>query len=151
MKRLILLLHFLIALLAVGRPAFGATFDELKSVLTKSNATTATASALPPEQIVNGLKEALGKGVERAVASLGRTDGFLTNLNVKIPMPAKLQSVEKGLRVAGQGQHVDEFIASMNRAAEKAVPTAAAVFSESIRQMSMADANAILSGPNDAA
>ena len=66
-------------------------------------------------------------------------------------MPAKLQSVEKGLRLAGQGELVDGFITSMNRAGEQAVPAAASVFGDSIRQMSIADAKSILSGPNDAA
>jgi len=141
----------LAVLLLVFSPAAAATLDQLKSAIAGSNATRAVASSLPSDQIVNGLKEALGKGVERAVASLGRSNGFLTNLTVKIPMPAKLQSAEKGLRVAGQGSHVDAFIASMNRAAEKAVPAAAAVFGESIRQMSIADAKAVLSGPDDAA
>ena len=106
---------------------------------------------MPEDQIVGGLKEALAKGVERAVSSLGRTDGFLTNLNVKVLMPEKLRPVEKGLRVAGQGQLVDDFVASMNRPAEQAVPTAAAVFGDSIKQMSIADAKAILSSTNDAA
>ncbi len=125
--------------------------DILKSAIATTNATTRAISALPQEQVVDGLKEALAKGVERAVTSLGRTDGFLTNLNVKIPMPGKLQSVEKTLRVAGQGKLADDFIASMNRAAEQAVPTAAAVFGDSIKQMSIADAKSILSSTNDAA
>jgi hypothetical protein len=45
----------------------------------------------------------------------------------------------------------DEFISSMNHAAEQAVPVAAGVFGDSIKQMSIDDAKAILSGPNDAA
>jgi hypothetical protein len=152
MKQPVLRLHILVIVLIACIPAFGGQQDFFKSILGTTNSKTSVAGlALPEDQIVGGLKEALGKGVERAVSFLGRTNGFLTNLNVKITMPAKLQSVEKGLRVAGQGQFVDDFVASMNRAAEKAVPTAAAVFGDSIRQMSIADAKAILSGPNDAA
>ncbi|NOS69485.1 MAG: DUF4197 domain-containing protein [Verrucomicrobia bacterium] len=129
----------------------GGPLDFLKSAVSNTNAATVAGTALSQDQVVNGLKEALGKGVERAVASLGRTNGFLTNMNVKIPMPAKLQSVEKGLRAAGQGKLVDDFVTSMNRAAEQAVPTAAAVFGDSIKQMSIADAKGILGGTNDAA
>jgi Protein of unknown function (DUF4197) len=136
---------------AVSQAAFAGPFDAFKSALTTTNTTSASVADLSSEQMVGGLKEALAKGVEQAVASLGRTNGFLTNLNVKILMPSKLQSVEKGLRAAGQGQLVDNFIGSMNRAAEQAVPTAAAVFGDSIRQMSIADAKAILTGPDDAA
>ena len=67
--------------------------------------------------VAGGLKEALGKGVEHAVASLGRTDGFLTKLKVKVLMQTKLQSVEEGLRAVGKGQLMDEFIGSKNWAA----------------------------------
>lgn len=129
----------------------GGPLDFLKSAASNTNVAIVAGTALSQDQVVNGLKEALGKGVERAVASLGRTNGFLTNMNVKISMPAKLQSVEKGLRVAGQGKLVDDFITSMNRAAEQAVPTAAVVFGDSIEQMSIADAKGILGGTNDAA
>jgi hypothetical protein len=136
---------------AVSFSAVAGPLDFLKSAVTTNSATGTSVSGLSADQMAGGLKEALGKGVERAVASLGRTNGFLTNLNVKITMPAKLQSVEKGLRAVGQGQLVDDFVGSMNRAAEQAVPTAAAVFGDSIKQMSIADAKGILNGPNDAA
>ncbi len=74
-----------------------------------------------------GLKAALSKGVSNAIVSLGHSGGFLTNLNVKIPMPEKLQKVESVLRLAGQNQMADDFVASMNHAAEQAVPLAAGV------------------------
>lgn len=126
-------------------------FDQLKSALTTSNNAAAAISALPQDEVANGLKEALGKGVSNAVVSLGHDGGFLTNLNVKIPMPEKLQTVEKGLRAAGQGQMVDDFVGSMNHAAEQAVPVAAGVFGSAIQQMSIEDAKGILAGPDDAA
>jgi hypothetical protein len=126
-------------------------FDRLKSVFASTNQTATAASALSQDQMVSGLKEALGKGVERAVATLGRDSGFLTNLNVKIPMPEKLTKVEKTLRAVGQNRLADDFVGSMNHAAEKAVPAAAAVFGDAIKQMNIADAKGILTGPNDAA
>lgn len=143
---------------STGSPARAGLFDQLKSALTTTNATgtnslpaSATSAALSQEQMVGGLKEALGKGVEHAVAMLGRTNGYLTNLNVRIPMPEKLQKVESVLRTAGQNQMADDFVTSMNRAAEQAVPVAASVFGDAIKQMSIADAKSILSGPEDAA
>lgn len=151
MKQSHLRLGVCVVALALCCSALGGPLDFLKSAVSSTNSTATAASSLPQEQIANGLKEALGKGVQRAVAFLGRTNGFLTNMNVRIPMPSKLQTVEKGLRLVGQEKYVDEFVVSMNRAAEKAVPTAAAVFGDSIKQMSIADAKSILSGPNDAA
>jgi hypothetical protein len=45
----------------------------------------------------------------------------------------------------------DNFIGSMNHAAEQAVPVAAGVFGDSIKQMSIEDAKNILAGSDDAA
>ena len=95
-------------------------------------------------EISGGLKEALSKGVGSAIKSLGKEDGFFKNVRVKIPPPKSLQKVEKIVRVAGQGRAVDEFVLSMNRAAEKAVPVAVDVFVDSIKKMTFDDARQIL-------
>ncbi len=102
--------------------------------------------------IAAGLKEALGQGVSTAIKTLGKPNGFLLNPRVKIPLPKSLQKLEKGLRIAGQGKSVDAFVASMNNAAEKAVPVAIDVFVDAIKQMSFDDARKILfSGQKDSA
>ncbi|MCX7886490.1 MAG: DUF4197 domain-containing protein [Verrucomicrobiae bacterium] len=119
--------------------------------LFKPAAAPATPAELTQDEIVRGLREALSKGVNHAVANLGKPDGFLKNLDVKIPMPPQLQSAERVLRRFGQDRIADEFIATMNRAAEQAVPLAAGVFAGAITNMTFSDAKAILSGPNDAA
>ena len=69
-----------------------------------------------------GLKQALGQGVDTAVNQLGKTDGFLSNPQVKIDLPPKLAKVESMMRMVGQGREVDELVAAMNHAAEDAVP-----------------------------
>lgn len=113
---------------------------------------TSTATKITDTEISGGLKEALSKGVKFAVNSLGRENGFLDNARVKIPLPKSLQKLEKGLRVAGQGKAVDEFVGSMNHAAEKAVPVAIDVFVDAIKQMTFDDARKILfSGQDDSA
>lgn len=146
-------LLFTLLLMAVVHESAHAQFnllDELKKKAAVTNALPSIGS-LTEDQTARALKEALAKGAESAVKQLGANGGFLTNLNVKIPMPAGLQKVEKTLRTLKQEALADEFVTTMNRAAEKAVPAAAAVFSDSIRQMTVADAKAILTGPNDAA
>ncbi|HEY9171659.1 MAG TPA: DUF4197 domain-containing protein [Verrucomicrobiae bacterium] len=150
MKTSFLRLVLSLVLTASALSSHAGWLDKLKSALSSTNTTVAT-STLTPDQMAGGLKEALSKGVEKAVASLGRENGFLTNLNVKIPMPEKLQTVEKGLRAVGQNQLAEDFVRSMNRAAEQAVPVAAGVFGDAIKQMSIADARSILAGPDDAA
>ena len=99
----------------------------------------------------DGLKTALDQGVTKAVAALGATDGFFGNKEVKIPLPKSLKKIEKGMKLMGMGKQSDELVLKMNRAAEAAVPEAKALLVGSIKQMSLADAKAILTGPNDAA
>ena len=110
-----------------------------------------TLAGLSQNQMVQGLEDALGKGLQRAIARLGQDGGFLTNLNVKIPMPEQMQKVEKALRAMKQGKLADDFVVTMNHAAEQAVPEAGGVFADALKQMSIDDAKSILSGPNDAA
>lgn len=125
-----------------------------KPVAVTKPTTTQTASntTLTDNEISGGLKEALVKGVRFAVDTLGRENGFLNDTRVKIPLPNSLQKMEKALRVAGQGKMVDDFVASMNHAAEKAVPVAVDVFVDSIKQMTFSDVrNILFSGQDDAA
>ncbi len=117
----------------------------------KASETGSPSSALSQDQVVQGLKEALNKGVQTAVSRLGHEGGFLTNLDVKIPMPEKLQTVEKTLRFLKQDKLADDFVNTMNHAAEQAVPEAAGVFADAVKGMTIADAKAILTGPKNAA
>jgi hypothetical protein len=116
-----------------------------------SSPPTAALSGLSQDQMVSGLKAALGQGVQRAVGQLGHDGGFLTNMNVKIPIPDKLKSVDKSLRALKQDKLADDFVATMNHAAEQAVPEAASVFGDSIQHMTIEDARSILSGSTNAA
>jgi len=114
------------------------------------------AHALSLDQLTNrdavgGLKEALTQGAGKAVATLGKTDGFLGNPKVKIPLPENLKKAEGLMRRLGMGKYADELEVSMNRAAEAAVPQAKALLVDSIRKMSVQDAKGILTGGDDAA
>jgi uncharacterized protein DUF4197 len=101
--------------------------------------------------IVSGLKDALEVGTTNTVELTGKVDGYFGNQAIKILLPRQLQSVEQGLRVIGQGAKVDEFVLSMNRAAEKAAPGAKDIFWGAIKEMSFDDARQILSGGDTAA
>ncbi len=108
-------------------------------------------SGLSDAKIGSGLKEALRIGTENAVNLTGKTDGYFLNLAIKILMPEKLRTFEKGLRAVGYGPQVDEFILSMNRAAEEAVPFAKQIFWDAIGEMTFDDVRKILSGHETAA
>ena len=94
----------------------------------------------------SGLKTALEKGALAAVALLGKTDGFLGNPKVRIPLPGYLEDASKLLRNFGQGQRIDELVTSINRAAEAAVPMGKDLLVSAVRGMNVSDANTILAG-----
>ena len=100
---------------------------------------------------VSGLKEALSIGTENAVKNVSQTDGYFGNKMIKVLMPEKIQKVADVLSKVGYQKEVDEFILSMNRAAEKAAPKAASFFVGAIKEMSIDDARGILNGGDTAA
>ena len=97
-------------------------------------------AGLSDAQIGSGLKEALAVGTQKAVKQVARPGGYLENKAIKILLPQSLKPVETGLRAIGQGPKVDEFIASMNHAAETAAPEAAKIFGDAVRAMTIDDA-----------
>jgi hypothetical protein len=108
-------------------------------------------SVLSDSKIISGLKEALQIGTDNAVNLTGKMDGYFLNQVIKILMPEKLKTFEKGLRTVGYGPKVDEFILSMNRAAERAAPFAKDIFWGAIKEMTFDDARKVLSGSDTAA
>ena len=110
-----------------------------------------TNSNISDSTVSNGLKEALKTGVNFAVTQLGTNNGYLNNTAVKIPLPDNLAKAETLLRSAGGNKMADDLINSMNTAASKAAPQTAEIFMNAIDKMSLADAQGILSGGNEAA
>ena len=110
----------------------------------------AQLDSITQREAVAGLKAALERGSQKAVASLGRADGFLGNPQVKIPLPQSLVRAEKLMRRVGAGRYADELIVAMNRAAEAAVPEARQILIGAVKQMSVQDAKGILTGGDTA-
>ena len=155
MKRLIPATMLALFITQADALDFGTLKEALKST-SNSNATTSTSSgtgvsSLSNDEASSGLKEALTQGVGKAVGTLGAADGFFGNKEVKIPLPKSLKKIEKGMKLMGMGKQSDELVLKMNRAAEAAVPEAKVLLIGSIKQMTLADAKAILTGPQDAA
>jgi len=103
------------------------------------------------DQIVAGLKEALSIGTGNAVGATSKPDGYFGNKAIKILMPKKIDKVAGVLGKMGYQKEVDDFVLSMNRAAEKAAPQAKEIFIDAIRGMSIEDARKILDGGDTAA
>jgi Protein of unknown function (DUF4197) len=94
----------------------------------------------------SGIRAALQRGAESAVALLGKTDGFAGNPLVRIPLPGFLNEVAKVAKYTGQQAKVDELITAMNRAAEAAVPEAKTLLVNAVKSMSVSDAKRVLTG-----
>jgi len=138
----------LLFLIALGTPLSGqAGIDDWWQRVTQK----AALQKLDADTVARGLKEALSEGATGAVKQLGRRDGYFSNRWVRIPVPQHLQRLDKTLRRLGQSRYADEFILSMNRAAEAAAPHAAELLASAIKAMTVRDAMDILNGPKDAA
>ena len=130
---------------------FDSLKDAISSIGKSSSTSEAVESVLSNDEITGGLKEALSVGVDRAIKILGADGGFLNDPTVRIPMPGFLEKARPALRLFGQEKLADDFEATVNHAAERAVPLAASVFGNAIRDMSIDDARAILRGADDSA
>ena len=138
----------MVILLCIFQPANADWKDMLNKL---KQAQQENNTGLSDETIVNGLKQALNQGVDASIKQLGRSGGFMNDPTVKIPMPASLTKVEKGLRKIRQDKYADKFILTMNQAAEKAVPVTVDIMVQAVKAMSVKDAVNILKGKDDAA
>ena len=128
-----------------------ASGDTTKSA-GRSASTLASNAGVSSTDANNALKQALGNGLQQSIKMLSAKDGFLGDAAVKILMPKEVQKVEQALRAVGMGSLCDQFVTSMNRAAETAVSEAGEVFVNSLSKMTIKDATTILlSGQQDAA
>ena len=128
---------FLASLVLLG----GLLVDRPAQALDLSSLSRADASA--------GVKAALEKGSEAAVASLGVHDGFLGNPKVRIPLPDGLKQAERVMKLMGRQKDFDDLVVSIIRAAEAAIPQAKPLLMSAIKSMTVADAKAILAGGDD--
>jgi len=144
MKRSMHLLTFLTVILVL--PAHAGLMDDLIQ-----GAGVGQKSGPGNDQIIAGLKEALSIGTGNAVAATSKTNGYFGNQAIKILMPEKIQKVADVLGKVGYQKEVDDFVLSMNRAAEKAAPQAKAIFIDAIHRMTVEDARKILDGGDTAA
>ena len=140
-KRIILLLFITISF---------TSYSQFKKLVKQFKSNTQTI-ALSQNQIGNGLKEALNKGIKNQVSKLTATDGFYKNELVKIMLPKELQVVDKTLRRIGLSSLADQGIKALNRAAEDAVKTATPIFVKAVKEITFTDAKNILTSNKNAA
>jgi hypothetical protein len=154
MKKM-MLTAFGLCVVMIGLAQSGTTPKKKGSFLDKVNSaigkTTGGGGTLSNDDIIAGLKEALSVGASKSAGKLSAVDGFFRDAVVKVLMPPEAQKVEKTLRQIGAGKLVDDAILSINRAAEDASKSAAPIFLNAIKQMTLQDGLAILKGTDTAA
>ena len=93
-----------------------------------------TGAGLDDSTIASGLKDALSVGTKNAVSVVSKDNGYFGNKVIKILLPDNIQKAADLARKVGAQKQVDEFILSMNRAAEKAAPKAVDYFADAIKR-----------------
>jgi len=144
---------FLLVFLTGAIPV-NAQLIKIPKIGSKKNSTSNTTtikSGLTEQDAVSGIKEALVKGTGNSVQLTSAVNGYFGNPEIKIPFPEEAKEVEAKLREIGMGKKVDEFILSMNRAAEDAAKSAEPIFVNAIKAMTVTDALNIVKGNNDTA
>ena len=126
-------------------------FFVLIAALAWSQPAAAQLDRISNREAVSALKTALDDGARQAVSTLGRTNGFFGNPQVKIPLPESLHRTERFMRRFGMGRYADELVLTMNRAAEAAVPEARNLLIGAVKKMTVEDAKNILTGGDTAA
>lgn len=106
---------------------------------------------LSNDEIIEGLREALTVGSNNASKAAAAVDGYYKNPKLYIPFPSEAKKMEQMLRSFGQEKLVNDFLLSLNRAAEDAAKEAAPIFVNAVKGMSIADGLSILNGKDDAA
>lgn len=101
---------------------------------------------LTNQEAASGIKGALTQGAASAISKLGVPGGFANNPKVRIELPHALEELAKGMRMIGRGKDADDLVASMNQAAEQAVPEAKPLLINAVKSMTFADAKNILTG-----
>jgi hypothetical protein len=138
-------------LICLATASDAGMMDDIGNLLKGGKVPGISGTIADDAQVVSGLKEALSIGTANAVADTSKVDGYFANQAIRILMPEKVRKVADVLGRVGYQKEVDDFVLSMNRAAEAAAPRAKAYFVDAIREMTFEDARKILGGGDTAA
>lgn len=131
---------------------FGAcTTAQINQAISTAGGTLGGEVPLTANDVANGLKEALIKGISNGSDLASQMDGYFKNEAIKILFPPDVKKVEDKLRQIGLGSEVDKFVMTLNRGAEDAAKEAKPIFIAAIRSMTIDDAWSILKGDQNAA
>lgn len=117
-------------------PAFAQQAQPFWGGLTQADAT-------------RGVRDMLSLAATNATHQLGQSNGFWSDLAVRIPLPGLLGDTQRTLSRIGMSAPLDNLQQNLNRAAETTMPRAAGLFVDAVRTITIADAIAIVRGGSD--
>ncbi|MDX9929485.1 MAG: DUF4197 domain-containing protein [Bacteroidales bacterium] len=113
---------------------------------------TVAPAALTEQEVISGLKEALITGAKNSAGRLSLTDGYYSDLAIKVLLPEEAKVIVDNIsKIPGGDKLVEDVIIRINRAAEDAAKEVAPVFVSAVTQMTIADGFNILRGEDNAA
>lgn len=140
--------------LAATKKAAAAKAAAAKAVAAKATTPAAPPAAPLTESVASaGVKEALTKGITRAVQFASEPDGFNLNDDIHIPFPQDMEMMRTTVgRLPGMNTVFTQLETQLNRAAEAAAPKAKDIFLNALANISITDAlSLVTSGSTDAA
>ena len=129
----------------------GCQTQGVKNLWESVNSGAGKSGGLTNTEVIAGLKEALTIGAQESATTASKADGFFKNPKLFIPWPAEAQKMKDVLMQTGFSKQVSAFEESINRAAEEEAKGAFDVFAGAVKEMTIADGFAILSGGDTAA
>src|SRR3954467_5014282 len=108
-------------------------------------------NSLTNDEVIGGLREALTVGTNQSASLASKLDGFYKNPAIFIPFPPEAQKAKDYALKMGLTAQVNKFEMTLNRAAEEAAKSAAPIFVNAIKGMSITDGFSILKGNDNAA
>ncbi len=107
--------------------------------------------AISGPDAAQALRDSLEQGARKAIAALGKENGYFADPRRKIGLPKNFARAERILRSLGHGKKVDDLVLAMNRAAETAAPRAQGLVLDAVQKMTVNDAKSVLTGGDSAA
>lgn len=138
-------------LVMVSVSSCGAQFKLPKTIEDAGKVLSGSSAKPTDQEVISGLKEALTLGSRNAAALASKVDGYYKNPAIFIPFPPEAKAVEEKVRSLGMDRQVDDFVKTLNRAAEEAAKEAAPIFLDAVKQMTIQDGWSILRGDDRAA
>ena len=128
-----LIFFSILCLLTLNLNAQSDLFSKAKKAAKEITSGNGNVS-LSNDEVVAGLKEALTIGAENSAGLASKVDGFYKNPAIFIPWPQEARNMKEKLVAIGMSKQVEDFEASLNRAAEEAAKSAAPIFVSAVKK-----------------